>query len=52
MFQLPSPRLDGFASRQRANILRAGFCRATALGMDRRIVAAVMAVFYLWLALH
>jgi len=52
MLQLLSSLLDWLASSQGSNLLRACFGLATALGMNGRIVAAAMAVFYLWLAFH
>ncbi len=52
MLWLISSLLDWFASPQGANYLRACFSLATVLGMNGRIVAVAMMVFYLWLAFH
>ena len=52
MFQLFSALLDWFASPQGSNYLFACLCATSVLGMDGRIVAAVMVVIHLCLAFH
>lgn len=51
LWHLSAP-LDWFASPQGSNYLFACFCAALVLGMEGRIVAAVMVVVHLWLAFH